>query len=333
MTSHLLSGVLESLEILKNGSKFNSEAEKLFKITYRIAFEYIRKNQARLNFLFSRNAIEPEDMAIEVISPLFISRNGRLYDRLLCAYEKWNPPIKTNSDALFFLHHLVFIRSEHHLVKILEKTDPHFAKILHDINKQIVANNFYKIHFLGITYVSLYESILPGRILDNEELINDIPVTKLINSKDFLKDVFNFICSKTHYYPAIPINMLVLKLKNLQTKELLEDIYTNVVDDITLSEIKNNSLIYIYDKINNSYAKKNKFTQDEITILKNSLHDIVEDLLDGGLNGGLFEYFAHYMPGLDYSIYKAKYDNTIEYLVKLLRNRMAEISTKEFRNS
>ena len=57
---------------------------------------------------------------------------------------------------------------------------------------------------------------------------------------------------------------------------------------------------------------------------KSSLEDLAKDLKDGGIAPGLYKYVLANYPGLDEQLYKEKYHNIIEYLLKVLKQQIAE---------
>ena len=48
------------------------------------------------------------------------------------------------------------------------------------------------------------------------------------------------------------------------------------------------------------------------------------DLLDGGINPGMYEYFILYINNLEKEFYLNNYHNIIEYLVKVMKSTIAE---------
>ncbi|MCX8010291.1 MAG: hypothetical protein N3A61_04010, partial [Ignavibacteria bacterium] len=56
--------------------------------------------------------------------------------------------------------------------------------------------------------------------------------------------------------------------------------------------------------------------------MKNALEDIAYDLKDGGINPGLYDYLHKYMDKLKIEEYKSNYHNILEYLVRLMKEKI-----------
>lgn len=52
---------------------------------------------------------------------------------------------------------------------------------------------------------------------------------------------------------------------------------------------------------------------------------MAEDLKNGGVNPGLFKYIEPYINNLSKEEYQLKYHNILEYLLKLMKNKIGEM--------
>ncbi len=76
------------------------------------------------------------------------------------------------------------------------------------------------------------------------------------------------------------------------------------------------------EKLNKSYLDKGKITEDEKMFIRNAFENICEDLKNGGLQIGLHNYFLQNCEGLTLDEYNLKYQNIVEYLYKIFRNKI-----------
>jgi hypothetical protein len=329
MQKRIVENIFLTLENLRSGKETSKDLSLIFQASYNITKVYLGKNQRKFGFLNNREDYEIDDAVMEIITPLFLTRNGRKYDRLLAAYEKWEPPIKTNSDALFFLHQLIFIRAEHYLTKALEKVDPLYSKILRDINTKIIQSGLYKVRFMGHCFISESESINPDQRIIDKDGVENLPV-ELLKSEDYLLDLLNYLKAETNFSPAIPLNELVLRIKKLNIPRFEEVQSEKIIEEsLYTEELISSSLDVSLMKLFQSYVNKNKLTDGEAKLLSKLLQDIANDMKEGGLNIGLYEYVKKYQPEMSRDNYKYKYDDILEYLVKIMKQTAKELLEKD----
>jgi hypothetical protein len=315
-------------EKLRVGEDSNKDLSLVFQAAFNIASTYLKKNQNKFGILNNREDFNQNDAVMEIITPLFLTRNERKYDRLIYAYEKWEPPVKSNSDALFFLHQLIFIRAEHYLSRALERIDPLYSIILRDVNLKIIQSGLYKTRYMGQSYVSLKEKINAGQNIVDDAWLEQLPIG-LFEKENYLLEIFDYLGYETHFTTAIPLNALVLRLKKLNLSAY-SGIRTEIAIDESLytEEIILRSLDVSLKKLVRSYVAKNKITHAESELFIEAMKDIAIDLRDGGINTGLYEYFKKHKPELSREEYKSKYDNILEYLVKVMKQTAMEIFIK-----
>jgi hypothetical protein len=330
MQKRIADNIFCGLEKLKTGEESNEELSLVFQAAFNIVSVYLKKNKSKFGFLNNREDYNLNDAVMEIITPLFLNRNERKYYKLITAYEKWEPPVKSNGDALFFLHQLIFIRTEHYLSKALEKVDPLYSIILKDVNLKIIQSGYYKIRYLGQSFVSESESIDAGKNIINDDWFDQLHPDIFVKD-NFLSELFDYLKYESHFAPAIPLNTLVLKLKRLNLPFYTEIRSEMVIEEsFYTEEVVLKSLDVSLSKLVRSYVSKNKLTDIEADLFTKALKEISYDLRDGGINIGLYEYFKKYNPVLSRQEYKLKYDNILEYLVKLMKQTAMEILIKDF---
>ncbi len=292
--------------------------------SFRVAVQYLRSIHQRIYKLLNYNENTTEDLAIDAIAQLFI-KNGSDDFPIKKAFDNWQPPVKTEVEFLFFLNKVVANSVEQHITKLLKETDPLFSTILNSVNYLIKKNGNAKTKYLGSIYI--IESGLKrinGKVI-NRDSFDLIPATQFSEDKKFLQNLFFYIKTETDFFPAIPLNALVYRFKELKTSGY------NFVDKVEspakiyeLNEFVNKGLVAAKEKLNDSYVVKKKLTKDDARKFFNALKDISEDLKNGGVNQGLYEYFKPYCDDLSFEDYKKKYHNILEYLFKVMRSTIAE---------
>ncbi len=135
----------------------------------------------------------------------------------------------------------------------------------------------------------------------------------------------NYLKSETDYFPAIPLNELVLRLKYLNFSGFKKpDGSLDRIIEIELDEIVNSGLDSTLDKLKNSYLITQKLSEREYKVFKKALIDMADDLKNGGVNPGLYKYLLEYWINLNMEEYQNRYHNIIEYLLKTLKENIAE---------
>lgn len=329
MQKFIIDNIYLTFEKLVSGGETNRDVNLLFQASYNITKEYLNKNQNKYGFLNNRQDYDCNDAIMEIITPLFLKRNGRKYDRLLVAYSKWEPPISSNSDALFFLHQLIFIRTEHHLSKALGKFDPLYAIALKQINEQSVQLGLYKVRHFGQCFLSEVERITPGQKLLDRDQLEQLSCDIFIDDS-YLERLFAYLKLETDYFPAVPLNALALRLSKLNTV-IQNNIVVNdsINEAVYVKELISGSLDIAIAKLLKSYVAKNKISSEEAELLIGALKDIAYDIKDGGINSGLYEYVKKYNPELSRENYKNKYDNILEYLVKIMKQTANDLISQD----
>ena len=303
-----------------NEGNLNPYIEKSFKI----AIQYLRSIHQRVYKLLNYNENTVEDLAIDAIAQLFI-KNGD--DDLLIkkAFDNWNPPIKTEEEFSFFLNKVTANRVEQHITHLLKESDPLFSTILNSVNYLIKKNGNGKTRYLGSIYIiETGTKKINGKVI-NQESFDLIPASQFSEDKRFLQNLFFYIKTETDFFPAIPLNALVYRFKELKTSGYH---FTDKVESpariYEINEFVKKGLAAVEGKLQGTYVANNKLTKKDAQKFFKALKDISEDLKDGGVNSGLYEYLKPYFDDLSVEDYKKKYHNILEYLFKVMRSTIAD---------
>ena len=206
--------------------------------------------------------------------------------------RKWSPPIKTEKDALFFLNKVISRRVEQHISFLLRESDPFFSRILNSVNYLIHTQGFVKTNYIGKTYIVETKIFINSKVIGLNEF-ESLPTELFTEKKKILISIFHHIKSETDFFPAIPLNELILRLKEINLSGFLsnKDGSDNHLKKIEIDEIIRKGLIYTEKKLKETYVSKGKLTEEEHVVFMGVLTDMANDLRDGGLNPGLYEYF------------------------------------------
>lgn len=323
--------LLSSLHTLAEGKYQRSvEINFLVEKTYSLAASYIGLNHKKIFRLLQKGEYTISEIAVDAIATMFIYDEEKKITPLANSFNNWNPPVANESDALFFMNKVVAGRVEQHIFALLREYDPFFSKILDSINYLIKTGDYKKISSAGKSLiVENNGSVLCGDVIDYEEF-EKIPSSLLMDKKKLLPSIFNYLKNETNFTEAIPLNLLVNRIKHIKFTDFISNYNDSVqADDIELSEFTDSGFNSASSKLDFSYVKKGKLSEYEADCIQNALRDMSNDLLDGGISPGMYEYLTVYMKELDKDQYLTNYHNILEYLVKVMKNTIAEKITQE----
>lgn len=318
--------ILTALQKLAEGNNQRSEETNfLIEKSFLLAASYLGINHKKIFSLLQKGEYSINEIAIDAISSLFINDDETNLTPLATAFLNWKPKIEDENDASFFLNKVVSGRVEQHIFSLLREYDPFFSKILDSVNYLIKTGGYKKVSLAGKTFIVNNDvTEICGNIISREE-IEIIPVSILIDKKKLLPSVFNYICDETDFVPAIPLNDLIYRLKHINFAEYLsrdDSVQMNVKYELT--EYTDHGFKSAKEKLQLTYLNKGKLSTFETECIERALKDMSNDLLDGGISPGMYNYLAIYMNNLEKEYYLQKYNNILEYLVKVMKSSIAE---------
>jgi len=266
-----------------------------------------------------------EELSIDAIAPLFLRDNFNENISIRTSFDNWEPPINTDEDALFFLNKIVASRVEQHLALILREEDPFFSKILDSVNYIVKSQRFKKVQVLGKTYIIRDSyNIIDNFFIDHIEF-EKIPTLLFKDKKNLITNLLAYLESETNFVIAIPLNDLIYRLKHIN---FVDYFYAEPGDTLNkrfeMDELVSLALNSTLKKLNNSYTLRGKLSEEESKSISNALKDMCEDLMNGGITPGLYDYLSPYMKDLSKEIYKKNYHNILEYLLKTTKTVIVE---------
>lgn len=323
--------ILAALNKLAEGSNQRSiEINYLVEKSFLTAVSYLGINHKKIFKLLQKGEYTINDIAVDAIAPLFVVDEEKNLTPLAISFLNWTPAIETESHALFFLNKVISGRVEQHTYSLLREYDPFFSKILDSLNYLIKCNGYKKISLAGKYLVvedELEESI--GQIISYDDFEN-LPASFFLDKKTIFPKLFKYITEETEYLPAIPLNHLVNRIKHLNFSDyLIEGNSNQAVSKYELIQFTEFGFNTAAEKLEHSYLKKGKLTEFEAGWIRNALRDMSVDLLDGGISPGMYEYVIPYIKNLKKEDFLLKYHNILEYLVKVMKNTIAERLAEE----
>ncbi len=314
--------LLEVIEKVKESNLTRDELNFLISRSYQISISFLKaKFKLNLKFLNSEEH-NMVDIAMDAIVPLFVKNNfGQL--GICRSLENWNDTLENISDADYFLSRIIWRRVDQTVTKVLKERDPIFEKILKTLNFCIQKNKYKKISYFGTVFVlENPETELFGEIID-EQNFNLIPEAYFgLRQADLFNKLFEYLFSETNYYSAIPLNLLVKRIKFYHTNRMTARIDHNGAtgEIISLNEIVDNGLKEVKEKLDVYYVQKDKLNKDEAELIYSAFSNISKDMLSGQIHDSLYLYLKDYRNSLTREQFYSKYLHIMNYLLSQLKS-------------
>lgn len=322
--------ILPIIEELRGNSCSQALLNTLIEITFKTCRTYFSIKRSRLSKNLLDDDITLADLALDAITPLFCMEPDDQCLPIIKVFNSWQPPIQTEDEALYFLNKVVARRAEQHISHLLKERDPFFAKTLDSVNYLIKKNGYKKVRYFGQRYiVSENCDEINAKVIDQDSF-ESLPSELFQNQKSFLEEIFSYLQKETKYFPAVPLNLLVNRLREINRAAHNTVLHANGhSSNFEVDEIVNTGLRTALQKLQESYAITQKLSQCECESLKLALKELAEDLKDGGINRGLFEYLQPHAKGLTKMEYQEKHHNILEYLLKVMKSTIKEEISKD----
>ncbi|MGE5500141.1 MAG: hypothetical protein ACM3Q2_18870 [Syntrophothermus sp.] len=324
MQAALTYNVMNSLQMLDSNSLTQSELNHFTKFCCSVSFSCVNRRRKSLTKLTDKNSITLYDIATNALIPLF-SRNesDELYV-LKNAFRNWQPAIKTQTDAIAFLNKIIDHRVEQQISALLKEDDPLFAKILTYVLYMAKKKGFIKKNINGTVHlIQNNGEEIAGSTIDSHNF-QLLPVRLFLSEDNMFDDILSYLNSETAFAQAIPLNQLVQKLKSFRQNEFdYMDRNANILSELAINDIVKLGLQEALSKLETTYIKKKKLSRTEGNIFRKTLTDLAEDIKEGGIHPGFYEYISLYMKNISKEKYREDYQYILEYLYKLMKNTIA----------
>ena len=303
----------------------------LYSLCLKIAGGYIAKVHSDKFCSQNRWNDTIDDVASDCVVPLFIN-NEQDTLHIIHSYNNWNSKILTENDARFFISRLVWNRVEQRMAKVLKERDPVFNKIHKTLTNCIDGSSYKKLTFFGRAYFvrgSVDEIYAP--VIDHDEF-NNFPSSIFYKKRNsLLEELFNFITQNTVCFPAIPVNILVQRIKLLYASEnkLTNNVHPIYEQEIDLKDVLKKCLLSIDEDLKTKYYSTNKLNAEECKLINNTFYQISLDLKNGGMKGSLFSYMKDVDNSIESDEFYSKYHGIVNYLFKGFKSDIEEFINYE----
>ncbi len=312
------------------GSPTELEKNYLFEMLIEVARIRIRFVSKTKYFSLERNEISMDDIALEAVSNLLSNNDADYLDSLRKTFVSWDPKITTEEEANFFVNKILDRSIYQSIVKKYTEIDPLFSKILKEIKRIHLANHQFKlIQKTGVDYLSMVsdEEFNELNLIPQDELIvltiNQYPDNNYI--RGWIEEVFNSILEFTEYSPMLPINSLALKIKI--EMGAVHKIDLNVLPDPEMIVLYKEGIVFslkkVHTRIQSLTKKKEAYDEKTSAIFSDAITDIANDLMQGEVVKNYYNYLRYYDSNLTIDVYRDTYRSQFEYLIKLLKNEIA----------
>jgi hypothetical protein len=321
----------EALNLIQNLSREKPdqrELNHLIRLCCNLAVHTLRLRFGSHFHLFGEDSGSLEDAAIDAIAPLFTASQDDDRFSIVRSMENWHTDITTEQQAAWFLNNIILRRVEQHVGQSLKQDDPVFGRMLKVINYHILTRHWFKLCHFGTWFITEKSNeVICGAVYDYDALAA-LPANLFMGSPPrIIQSLFDYLHQQDDYFPAIPLYALIKRLQaQLQWTESsgkILEISSNE-EMLVMREIIDLGFVKATERLKTFYIKKNKLTEEEGRCFRQTLHDLAEDMQDGGVTRGLYEYLQQHFTNLDQKLFYEKYRPILDYLLRIMKQTMRE---------
>jgi len=302
------------------------ELNALIEECFKIATVQVRFQLSKLHKPGIAGDLSAKDIAVDAIAPLFTPASDGLIYHISDVLSVWEPAIQSEEQARFALISVIARRVKQHTHTLMRESDPFFAKILDSLNYHIKKEKLHKSEKLSVCYISKDD---PSKVSLDYFHYDDL--LKLSSSAFNIRHIsvggiIEELESDNEAPAAIPILALAKRVKEINLSfENPVLVCRETETDYDIEALSSTAMKHVLDKLRFSYLRKEKLSESEGLIIEKALGEIVFDLKDGGIKPGLYHYIEMIDNSINPEIYKSKYHNILEYLVKLMRKEFQHL--------
>jgi hypothetical protein len=319
---------LNLILLLKEDSLSQARLKDSVLLSSKIAVKYLRSFHAKDLDRLLCVGFTIEDIAFDAITPLFVRKSNPNDLPIRQAILKWTEPITSEEDALFFLSQIIGNRVEQELSKKYKELDPFFGKILRSVNYVIEKKGYAKTTYFGVVHLVENDSVSITQLPPEPDFIESLSGNFIYNSTEKTIDsVFKHLKEETNYFPAIPLNALIKRIKEFHSQEFRIQFPSDekgLDESLDIETITNNCLDETLLSLHNTYIVKGKISPEDSKYFREALTKYAYDLKDGGVSRGLYEYFNNENFTITRDDFYKKYYNAFDYLIRLLKRTIVE---------
>lgn len=329
-----MSSLLKNIDSLRQNDRCHQTIKYLYEYCFRIALKSITKKYGSERHIFSSSELTFESLATDALAPLFTRSSDDEPIGLLRSLLLWESPVETDENADFFLHKVVWNRIAQHITRMLKETDPLFKKIHSSLKYYIDKNEFNKLTYFGTVYITEKNiTTITSNVIHGETFENLPDYLFFYKYEEMLSNLITHLEVETDFFPAIPLNALVRKLKFINRSDFESSTCTSsydyIQDKLEIETIIENAYLKTCENLDRPNKKNSKLDKNVIIAFKSVLKDVTHDMKNGGMSRGLFEYFSFYMKDLTKEEFYANYHPQLNYLISLFKKSIADQITEK----
>ena len=316
----LLKLLVSPVDPITQRSELNLLIEECFKIaTVQVKYQIIKLHKPGI-----MGDLTAKDIAIDAIAPLFTPSSDGLIHQLAGVCSGWTPPVTSEEQAGFMLISVVAHRVKQHIHTMMRESDPFFAKILDSLYYHIKKEKLIKSERLRVCYVSqLDPAKFDIEYFSYEDLLklhSDIFTIKHIS----VGGIISQLTGDDNKPAAVPLFALAKRVKEVNLAYENPVIVCQATDtEYDIERLSSSAKQRVIEKLTHSYLQKGKLTESEALLIEKALNDMLTDMKDGGIRTGLYHYIEELDNNISIEVYKQKYHNILEYLLKILKKEIA----------
>lgn len=324
-----MQSLLENINHLKKDDRCHQTIKFLYDYCFRIAIKSVTRKYGSDRHIFTCGDLTLDSIATDALTPLFIRSSDKDPIGLRRSLHLWENPIENENHADFFLHKVVWNRINQHITKILKENDPFFKKIHSSLRYYIDKNELNKISYFATIFVTDKNvKEINGNVISSEAFESLPEHLFLSKYEDILTNLLSYLEIETDFFPAIPLNALVRKIKFINRIEFESSTALEtsdyIVDKLEIEAIIDKAYSIVCENLDRPNKKNSKLSPKIIHAFKSSLKNISNDMKDGGTSRGLYEYFSDHIDNPSKKEFYEKYHPQLNYLVSILKKCISD---------
>ncbi|MEW6062663.1 MAG: hypothetical protein AB1600_12055 [Bacteroidota bacterium] len=282
------------------------------------------------------HGISLDDLALDVVADIFERNKEGKFTRFDKFFQHIQYSFESEEHVFVAFKRFVILVARTQLSKTISQADSTWAKIFRNLKLQITKHRDLSLEedFRGFV-------VVPRQMPANNEL-QEFPIEELeqkllsqVRTSHDIPEILyvlnDILCHQETYrrsFPLIDLVEIVRKLYMLPLNEPPEQIEIELSPE-EIERIQHSIFSELDAKIFSDYMLKGKLNSEQATILSNTLREIMAEWWSGNGNNISIANITIRNFGISQDEYKNRYQNKIEYLVRLAKERVAHYLEKK----
>ena len=318
---------IELLKIIQENPEDIKALRLLVKQAATISKFVLQKQGRYYPKLFYSCGIDIDSMAIEAVESLFIS-TGDTPLGIIKALQSWKAPIDNEAAAAYFVHRVVWQKTNQYVTELLQSSDPFFKKIYRNLEYLMGKTGYSKVNYFCCTYIVKESVPKEKHAFAGQEILETIPGKVFrVKSDQLIPGIFSFLSEESGVLTAVPMNALVRKLKHQHLHQYYSDLASQrsyqEADESIMKEIVDRALGSTLQKVQ-IYKRARKLNDGEAAAFHHAIMEMAHDLCNGGLARGLYGYLEPHCPGLSKEQFYQQYHSKLDYFQRVFKDNITK---------